>query len=226
MKVYAHRGASAEASENTLRAFALALDLGADGIELDVRLSADGVPVVLHDEGLDRTTTGAGAVREHTVAALRHLDAGSGQTVPTLAEVIELVSERALLDVEIKSSDAGPATFAALSGIDFDSWANSSFDWNVLRSLRTMSQRVELWPLTHEVTADALQFSQEIGAPMLAVYHLGINAQVVERARERGIELMGWTVNDRVRAHELAQLGVNAVCTDDPRSIRSIVEAI
>ena len=225
MKVYAHRGASAEAPENTLRAFGLALDLGADGIELDVRLSADGVPVVLHDEGLDRTTTGTGAVREYTVAELRRLDADSGQTVPTLAEVIELVSERALLDVEIKSSDAGPATFAALSGIDFDSWAISSFDWNVLRSLRAMSQRVELWPLTHEVTADALQFAQEIGAPMLAVYHLGINAQVVERARERGIELMVWTVNDRVRAHELAQLGVNAVCTDDPRSIRSIVEA-
>jgi len=89
MKIIAHRGASAHAPENTLTAFQLALDQGADGIELDVMLSKDGQLVVIHDETVDRTTNGTGKVAEMDLVELKVLDAGQGESLPTLPEVFD-----------------------------------------------------------------------------------------------------------------------------------------
>src|SRR5690606_11528357 len=109
MKVTAHRGASAYAPENTMAAFEMALEMGADGIELDVQMSRDGHLVVIHDPTLERTTDGSGLVAQYTLAELRRVDAGAwfderfrGQRIPTLAEVFELVRGKALLNVELK----------------------------------------------------------------------------------------------------------------------------
>lgn len=106
--VFAHRGASAHAPENTLAAFELALEQGAHGIELDVKLSADGEVVVIHDATVDRTTNGQGRVSQLNLAALRELDAGSffsetfiGKKIPTLAEVFETIGYRALINIEL-----------------------------------------------------------------------------------------------------------------------------
>src|SRR4051812_42119977 len=101
-KVFAHRGFSATYPENTLLAFKKALVLGIDGIELDVHATADGFPVVIHDRAVERTTNGAGHVDELPLATLRRFDAGRGERVPTLAEVLELVQDRAYLDIEVK----------------------------------------------------------------------------------------------------------------------------
>ncbi|MEK7278389.1 MAG: glycerophosphodiester phosphodiesterase family protein, partial [Chloroflexota bacterium] len=98
--VIAHRGASAAAPENTLTAFTSAAALGADAVELDVKLSKDGVPIIMHDPTVDRTTDGRGRVADLTLAALKRLDAGAkkdakfaGERVPTLAEVFEAVAD-------------------------------------------------------------------------------------------------------------------------------------
>ncbi|MCL7455038.1 MAG: hypothetical protein M8467_18535, partial [Anaerolineae bacterium] len=93
----AHRGASAYEPENTLRAFERAIQMGATMLELDVHLSRDGYPVVLHDPDLSRTTGGTGQVSEWNLAELRRLDAGQGERVPTLAEVVDLARGRAQL---------------------------------------------------------------------------------------------------------------------------------
>jgi glycerophosphoryl diester phosphodiesterase len=103
--VIAHRGASGHAPENTLKAFRVAAEMGADAIELDVRLSADGVPVVIHDRRLNRTTNLRGRVRAMTAAALGRADAGAGEHVPTLAEVLDAVPHMPLM-IEIKEPDA------------------------------------------------------------------------------------------------------------------------
>src|SRR5436853_1370309 len=109
--VLGHRGASGYAPENTLSAFNLAMDQGADGVELDVTLSADGVPVVIHDDTLDRTTSGHGPVGALTLAQLKRLDAGyaaqfgkqfAGERLPTLAEVFAAYGQRTFINVELK----------------------------------------------------------------------------------------------------------------------------
>ena len=92
MSIYAHRGVSAHLPENTLAAFSRAIELGVDGIELDVHLSADGIPVVIHDDTADRTTNGTGNISEFTAHQLGLLDAGDGQFVPTLAQVLNLAA--------------------------------------------------------------------------------------------------------------------------------------
>lgn len=149
MKIYAHRGASAEFPENTLIAFRRAIDIRADGIELDVHLSSDGVPVVIHDETLDRTTNGAGPVDGMTADELGRLDAGRGEGVPTLDAVLALAAGHVHVNIEIKSGAAGRATLDVVDRHPDLRWAISSFDWTVLREVKAMRPGVDLWPTTY-----------------------------------------------------------------------------
>ena len=114
MLIYAHRGLSGRYPENTLLAFREALAAGVDGIELDVHVTADGIPVVIHDRDVSRTTNGSGNVDAMTLASLQTLDAGSGEHVPTLAEVLWLVGESVHFDIEIKGLAAECATLDVL----------------------------------------------------------------------------------------------------------------
>src|SRR3954451_9459692 len=115
MLIYAHRGASAIHPENTLRAFRHALAIGADGIELDVHATADGIPVVIHDRDVERTTDGGGYVDEMPLARLETFDAGDGERVPTLAAVLTLVGDAAQLDIEIKGAGFKRAVLEVLA---------------------------------------------------------------------------------------------------------------
>src|SRR6266508_4424456 len=115
MRIYAHRGASATEPENTLRAFRRALDIGAEGIEFDVHLTADRVPVVIHDRNVARTTNGRGNVDELTLAELTELDAGNSERIPTFHDVLDLVGDRVHLDVEIKQAGIEREVLATLA---------------------------------------------------------------------------------------------------------------
>ena len=149
MKIYAHRGASAEFPENTMASFQRAIDLGAGGIELDVHLSSDGVPVVIHDETLDRTSDATGPVDGLTAAELASLDAGRGYGVPSLAEVLDLIGTSLHVNIEIKSNRAGQAVIDEVGRRPELRWAISSFDWDVLRFVRHELPTADLWPLTY-----------------------------------------------------------------------------
>jgi len=111
--VIAHRGASGQYPENTLLAFAKAREQGADALELDVRVTADGVPIVLHDPTLERTTNGVGMAARLSWTEVRRVDAGRGERIPTLAEVLAGFPTTPLL-VEIKEPEAGPAALDVL----------------------------------------------------------------------------------------------------------------
>ena len=106
VKIMGHRGAAFYEPENTLRSFARALEMGVAAVELDVQLTADGRLAVIHDETVDRTTNGTGRVKDFTLAALKTLDAGQGEPIPSLEEVVDLVQGRAHLVVELKQPDA------------------------------------------------------------------------------------------------------------------------
>ena len=103
-KIYAHRGASASAPENTIAAFKLAVDQNADGIELDVTLSKDGQIVVIHDDTVDRTTNSVGEVGDLSLAEIQALDAGQGEHIPTLEEVFESLDRQIIINIELKNT--------------------------------------------------------------------------------------------------------------------------
>ena len=155
--IFAHRGASAVAPENTLPAFSKALEMGADGIELDVQATADGELVVLHDFNLERTTTGTGLLRKHTLAQLVDVDAGirfndafANTPVPTLEQVFELTADRCIVNVEIKNMDwgggpeAGPLSHMIRRRRLHDRVIVSSFNPFSLRKMRKLDPAIPL----------------------------------------------------------------------------------
>ena len=217
--IYAHRGASAELPENTLPAFGRAVELRAFGIELDVHLSADGVPVVIHDETVDRTTNGSGAVAELTVAQLQELDAGNGEPVPTLEQVLDLVSGKVHVNIEIKAGEAGDAVLALTGTYPDLAYAISSFNHEALRNVRNHDATIELWPLVAAVSDADIATAKEIGAPQLNAFGRMLNAEIMSAVAEQGIGIWVWTVNDVERARELIEWGAVGICTDDPQAM-------
>lgn len=216
MHIYAHRGASAECPENTFSSFSRALEIGSYGIEFDVHLSRDGIPVVIHDATLDRTTTGSGNIASFDLADLQKLDAGNGETIPTLQEVLELVAGRVHVDIEVKAGAAADAVLIKVSNHPDLSWVMSSFDHDVLRYVRSVNPGVELWPLTVDASADVLNTAKELGSRVIAISDRGIDEDIAGYIREEGLSSWVWTVNDPERAKLLAAWPVVGICTDNP----------
>ena len=221
MLIYAHRGASAIHPENTLRAFQHALAVGADGIELDIHATADGIPVVIHDRDVERTTDGAGYVDEMPLARLQSFDAGDGERVPTLAEVLALVSDAAQLDIEIKGAGVERAVLEVLAAYPAVTWAISSFAWDSLRTVRRLDPAAEVWPLAHHVDDALIAIAAELASPAVSLFTGAYTAENAARLREAGLRVVVWTVNDPREARRVADLGAFALCTDDPQGISS-----
>ena len=205
--------------EITLAAFRRAIADGADGVEFDVRATADGVPVMLHDRGLERTTTGRGNVDELPLAAVRRFDAGQGEAVPTLEEAVALLAGRLRMDVELKQAGIEREVLAVLGRLPAAAWAISSFDWDALRAVRALDTGAALWPLTTVADEALFGVATELGAEAIALFAGAIDETVMRRCEEAGLGVMVWTVNDVAGARRARQLGVRALCTDVPATI-------
>jgi glycerophosphoryl diester phosphodiesterase len=217
--IYAHRGISAMHPENTLRAFRRALAIGVDGIELDVHPTADGIPVVIHDRDVGRTTDGAGYVDQIPLVQLKTFDAGDGERVPTLAEVLALVGDAAHLDIEIKGSDVERAVLDVLAQHPTVRWAISSFSWDTLRTVRRQDPVAELWPLAERAGDDLTAIADELAAPAVSLFTGAYTAQNALTLRSAGLRVMVWTVNDAQEAQRVKDLGAFALCSDDPQRL-------
>jgi glycerophosphoryl diester phosphodiesterase len=217
--IYAHRGISAMHPENTLRAFRRALAIGVDGIELDVHPTADGIPVVIHDRDVGRTTDGAGYVDQIPLVQLKTFDAGDGERVPTLAEVLALVGDAAHLDIEIKGSDVERAVLDVLAQHPTVRWAISSFSWDTLRTVRRQDPVAELWPLAERAGDDLTAIADELAAPAVSLFTGAYSAQNALTLRDAGLRVMVWTVNDPQEAQRVKDLGAFGLCSDDPQRL-------
>jgi glycerophosphoryl diester phosphodiesterase len=212
VKIYGHRGASRTHPENTLPAFAEAVRLGADGVELDIHCTADGVPVIIHDRSLKRT---AGLDRNVDELGLKDLREIAPQ-IPTLDEVFELVGDRLHFDLEVKQAGIVPQMLEVIDRHPGLRWAVSSFDWDVIRGFRSLRPEADLWLLGMALDDAMLTAAREVGASTLALYDPSVIADTVPLARAAGYEVMVWTVNDVARGAKLQGWGVSAICTDTP----------
>jgi glycerophosphoryl diester phosphodiesterase len=230
--IFGHRGASMHAPENTLSAFRLALEMGADGIELDITPSADGVPMVIHDPNLERTTNGAGDVRQLSAAEIQRYDAGvkhgakfAGERVPTLKEVFEAFGNRTRYNLDMKTfyPEDRPIVRTVLALIEeyrlMPNVIISSFSLDTLRWFAEESRRVRLGVLISQHTPHMMrEDGRRWGVRHEALHpeHTLVDAEAIRRARQQRKKMVVWTVNDAERKRELAQLGVDAIITDDP----------
>ncbi len=224
--VCAHRGVSAEFPENTIAAFKRALELHVDGIELDVHLSRDGVPVVMHDETVDATTDGTGLISGKSVAELKTLDAGNGERVPTLHEVLELVGDRLHVNIELKAATAGRAVLSVTETMPALRFAVSSFNHDVLREIRAVRADVDLWPLAPFLSDDLLKTARELGARQLNLWDPMVNRDVIDTCAAHGVGVWVWTVNAPERAGELVSIGAIGICTDNPQAVTPTVRGV
>jgi glycerophosphoryl diester phosphodiesterase len=235
--VVAHRGASAEYPENTIEAFEAAIEAGADAVEFDVRMTADGHAVVMHDPDVSRTTDGAGLVCEMTLEEIRRLD------VPTLEEALRCLSGRAAADIEIKnlpdepgySPDAEPAVEATLSALDETGFSSpvivSSFNPRSIAHSRVLRPDVPTGLLTwFDVDADeALARARGQGHPWVLPFVtkvLEAGDDFGDRVHDGGALLGVWIADDPQTARRLFELGADAVATNDPRSITPLRDGI
>jgi glycerophosphoryl diester phosphodiesterase len=230
----AHRGASAYEPENTLRAFARAIEMGATLIELDVHLSRDGYPVILHDADLSRTTTGTGRVSELTLDEMRRFDAGLGEHVPTLEEVIDLVRGQVQLYIELKGQQTAAAVVDTLRAKDFIDQAivGSFYPWlpqkakflepalrtSVLIAWRDRQADFVDWALA--VNADYVHLCWEHGSP---TPHQLLNADLITSIRRQGLETILWHEERPEELVELVQLDVYGICTNTPDVLAAIL---
>ena len=235
--VFGHRGASAYAPMNTLPAFELAAEQGADGIELDVHRAKDGHAVICHDFAVDSTTDGFGLVTEMTLAQLKSLDAGSwfgdefrGTRIPTLDEVFEAVGNQVLVNVEIKSEaretdgvEQVVADVIAKHGMA-QRVIVSSFNPLALKRFREIMPDVPIGYLYSADVPDEIKaLMRDLTHEARHPHHAMVDAAYMRWAKAENTRVNTWTVNDPARAVELRDLGVDAIITDRPDVILQAV---
>jgi len=223
--IYGHRGASGYAPENTLEAFRLSMDMGAEGFELDVHMSRDGELVVIHDETVDRTTDGTGLVRELTLKQLKALDASNGMAayrgakIPTLEEVFALVQNtNHVVNVEIKTDDwfypgieEKCLALAAKMGVE-DRILYSSFNHHTLMKLRRLKPDAKLGMLFGDIMVEPWVYAQPLNVDYLHPMKMNIYVPgFPEGAAASGLGVNMWTINDEQTMRRCLETGAGII---------------
>lgn len=230
--IFAHRGACRVAPENTLPAFLAAIDLGADGIELDVHYSSDGKLMVIHNRTLEATTNGSGRITAYTYEELRNLDAGSyfapqfiGARIPVLDEVLALCKGKLLMNIELKSLETttagiGADVVAAVRAHDMaDQVVLSSFNPLALRRAKKAGPEIECALLTAPDLPGWMRSGLTLRYSRASAVHPElpmVDAAYMAWARKRKIPVRPWTVNEEADIRRMIELGVDAIITDVP----------
>lgn len=220
-----HRGNPAEHPENTLASFRSAIELGVDMIECDVHLSSDGELVVIHDHTLERTTNGQGMVYQHTLAALRELDAGNGERVPVLAEVCELARGRVGLCVEVKQipipyPGLEEKLVADLRELDVvDQVAVISFQHAAVKRLKELEPALVVGVLEGARPIEPVALLRSAGADIYAPHYGAMDPELVEEVHAAGGAVGVWTVDDAAAVAWCRACRPDSVFTNRPREI-------
>ncbi len=237
--IFAHRGASANAPENTLAAFELAVTTGAKAIELDTMLSGDGIPVVIHDHALERTTNGHGLVSNHAQSDLVQLDAGSwfsekfkGEKLPLLREVLERYSNKILVNIELKNyhapHDTLTETVMKLVN-ELDLWNSVLFSSFLPRNLKLIqNQKPEakialLCPSGIRGWFFRSSIYRKTSPSIIHPAENDVDSKYIEQEHQRRRRVHVWTVNNKDRARELFVNDVDGIFTDEPVVIQEVL---
>ena len=237
MQIFAHRGFSLQYPENTMTAFRKALEAGADGIEMDARLTQDGQIVIMHDPTIDRTTNGKGKVRDMLLQEILGLDAGikkgvvfENERVPMLEQVFAELGGKLLLNIELCNYDEGDNRQLANQTVELiekyklvDSVIISSFRFNNLVYVKDKNPGISCGLLAKQglmglFARNLLNHSVSVDA--LHPYYTDVNAGLIRKEQQCGRKVRAWTVNDPQDIRQLYELGVDAIFTDDPLNSR------
>lgn len=226
-----HRGNPADEPENTLASFRSALELDCDMVECDVHMSADGELVVIHDETVDRTTDGKGLVRDLTVAELGRLDAGRGERLPLLDELLQLVAGRAGFVIELKR---GPKPYPGFDSLlverlrRFDMIGQSaviSFEHDWVAAMKKMEPDLQCGVLEVVPAGDPAELLRRTGADVYSPHYSAASRDLVDGVHAQGGFFGVWTVDDEAGLKQSLEARVDAIFTNRPREIGPLLRA-
>ncbi|OGN03826.1 MAG: hypothetical protein A2655_01015 [Candidatus Yanofskybacteria bacterium RIFCSPHIGHO2_01_FULL_43_42] len=216
-----HRGAMGYEPENTLGSFQTAIKLGVDMIELDVHLCKSGELVVIHNEKVDRTTNGKGFIADMTLAELKKLDAGRGQLIPTLEEVLDEVNRRVSVNIELKGIGtampvAGLIDKYVSGGWDRNLFLVSSFNVSELKDFREKDGKSRIGIIFDKKSGDLFGLVDKLGAYSIHPNTKLVTPDLIEEAHKKGLRVFVWTVNFPDDIRRLIKIGVDGIFSDFP----------
>jgi glycerophosphoryl diester phosphodiesterase len=211
-----HRGCSTSFPENTMIAFRNVIPRV---IEFDVRKTKDNVPIVLHDNTLDRTTTFSGNVKDFTLSELNKVSIrNSSEKIPTLNQVLDEFKDEYIYDIEIKTCDTACLVVDAIqkSNIPYENFIVTSFKWGEIEKIREIDDKIPTGLISIIRPAKTIRKAFEIGCKIVVLNHRLVSREIVEYATDRGIAVFAYTVNDLTDIKNLLSYGVKAIITDNP----------
>jgi glycerophosphoryl diester phosphodiesterase len=217
-----HRGAAGYEPENTLKSFQRALELNADGIELDVHLSSDGHIVVIHDETIDRTTNGKGFVNTLSLSELKSFLIDGKLEIPTLIEVFDLIDKKCLINIELKGVNTSGKVVALIEEYildknwNYDNFIISSFEWNYLEEVHNLNPKIAIGVLTEEDLDKALAFAETIKARAINPDFQLLTLENTKNIQEKGFQVLPWTVNTTEDIQKIKSYNVDGIISDFP----------
>jgi glycerophosphoryl diester phosphodiesterase len=217
MMIMGHRGAAALEPENTLLSIARAMDIGVDAVEIDVRLSKDKEIVVIHDSTVDRTTDGTGPVSSYTLEEMKKLDAGKGEKIPTLQEVMDLIEKKVKLVIELKEEGTEQMVVELINRNNLiDNVYVISFWHSLARNVKEMDGRIKTGVLIVGCPVDAC-IGTRASADALVMKYTFVNRKFVQIAHNEGLKVFVWNIDDRDLLKPHADMGVDGIGSNDPQ---------
>jgi glycerophosphoryl diester phosphodiesterase len=220
-----HRGAKAHEPENTLASFAKALELGANGIELDVHVCATGELVVIHDFTVDRVTNGSGEVHKMTLGELKALTIDELHTIPTLDEVFDLIGKKCFVNIEMKGRHtAKPVSefidrYVASKGYSYSDFVASSFQREELQVMSDINAKIPIGVLTQASVTQAWQWAVEFKAKAIHPHFTLLTESNVHKAQQAGLKVYTWTMNEPEDIERIKAYGVDGIISDYPERL-------
>lgn len=231
MFIFAHRGASLDAPENTLLAMQIALEQQADGIEIDIQQIGNEL-IVLHDHHVDRTTNGFGQISHFNLAEIQAFDAGDGQFIPTLWQVLKLVNGQCVMNLELKSvydiSLVHKHIKRAITDLSFtpEQFLVSSFDHHLLAAFRVLAPHIHIGALTACKPINYAAFATELHAYSVNININFVDKDFVKDAKNRGLNIFVYTVDDPEEIIKLEKWGVDGIFSNCPAIARQVLASV
>jgi glycerophosphoryl diester phosphodiesterase len=225
--IMGHRGAAALEPENTLRSIRTALAMGVAAVEIDVQLTKDGELAVIHDGTVDRTTNGKGAVRDFTLAELKGLDAGKGEAIPSLAEVVAAVDGRAHLVIEVKHPEAAPALLKFFQGRDIFARTHVISFWHpVIKALREQEPRLRTGVLLVGCPADPVGLARAALAEALVLHYGYVTPDLVDAVHEAGLLVYIWNIDDVETVKPYLAMNLDGIGSNRPDVLVEYIKSL
>ncbi len=231
MKIFAHRGASGLYPENTQSAIKAAVDIHVDGIEVDVQSCLDDY-MIIHDTWLDRTTNGRGKVNNLTREQIQQFDAGNGEYVPTLSQLLDWVNNNTLINLELKHTFSLDKfvilieASVAANKLSRDNLLVSSFDHHQLMWLKQQLPWVKIGALTASIPINYAEFAQRLHAYSIHIDKNFINHEFVADAKKRDLQVYAYTVDKQEDIEQMLRYGVDGVFTNYPCNTKMILNSL